>query len=389
MDKVLGTIKNTREFLLVFVGILLLSFHYFFVYFINSTYLNGFFSVKTVGYVYTAGTLFNIGLFLLAPRILKKFGNYRLAVGLALLEFTAMLGLAFWQNPYAVIFFFILHQMIIPVLLYCMDIFLEKYSSPEDKGSIRGISLTMLNLPPLITPFIAGLILTKPDYWKIYLISATFLIPFLAILISYFRTFKDQEYPVLTPKMALVRFYQDKNIFDIFVDHFLLHLFYGWMVIYMPIYLHDYVGFDWSQIGVMFSIMLLPFILFQIPTGRLQDKYHDEKQVLILGFAIMAVSTMMIPFIQGQNFILWTMILFVTRIGACLVEVSSDSFFFKHVSPGNAGFISFYRMTRSLPYLVSPAIVGLTIMFIDIKYTFLVLGIILLSGLRYALMLKD
>jgi cyanate permease len=136
------------------------------------------------------------------------------------------------------------------------------------------------------TPFIAGLILTKPDYWKIYLIAATFLIPFLAILISYFKTFKDEPYPVVTIKDAALKFYRDKNIFDVFIDHFLLHLFYGWMVIYMPIYLKDHIGFSWSEIGLMFSIMLLPFILFQIPIGRLEDKYHDEKQVLILGFKI-------------------------------------------------------------------------------------------------------
>lgn len=389
MDDVLQQLKKTREFLLVFVGILLISFHYFFVYFINSTYLRGILDEHTVGYAFTAGAILNISLFLLAPRILRHIGNYTLVKWLTVFEIIALLGLAFSTSAFSIIFFFLLQQMVVPVMLYCMDIFLESYSSPKDMGSVRGISLTMLNLPPIITPLIAGLILTKPDYWKIYLISATFLVPFLAILISYFRNFKDQPYPRLAPKVAFLQFYNDKNIFDVFVDHFLLNLFYGWMVIYMPIYLHDHIGFNWSEIGVMFSIMLLPFILFQIPMGRLEDKYHDEKQVLILGFSILAAGTMMIPFIQGANFILWTMVLFITRIGASLVEVSSESFFFKHVNSANAGFISFYRMTRTLPYLVSPAIVGLTLVFVDIKYIFLVLGFIMLMGVRYTLMLRD
>ena len=388
MEDVLEKLKNTRQFLLIFVGILLLSFHYFFVYFINSTYLAGTLPENFVGYIYTAGAVLCVLLFLLAPKILRKFGNYKLTLWLSVLEFIAMIGLAFSQIPIAIIFFFLLHQMVVPVLLYCMDVFLEEYSPAETMGSIRGISLTMLNIPPIITPFIAGLILTKPDYWKVYLIAATFLIPFLAILIIYFRNFKDEPYPVITVKSAALKFYRDKNVFDVFLDHFLLHLFYGWMVIYMPIYLRDHIGFSWSEIGLMFSIMLLPFILFQIPIGRLEDKYHDERQVLILGFSIMAASTIMIPFITGADFILWTMILFVTRIGASLVEVSSDSYFFKHIHPSNTGFISFYRMTRSLPLLISPAIVGLTLIFLDIKYIFLVLGIIMLMGVRYTLKLK-
>jgi MFS family permease len=388
MDDVLSKLKNVREFLLIFVGILLLSFHYFFVYFINSTYLSGVLNEGNLGYVYTAGAVLNITLFLIAPKILKRFGNYKLTLWLSLIELVALLGLAAFKTPTSIIFFFLLHQMAVPVLLYCMDIFLEKYSPLKETGSIRGISLTMLNLPPIITPFIAGLILTKPDYWKIYLIAATFLIPFLAILISYFKTFKDEPYPVVTIKDAALKFYRDKNIFDVFIDHFLLHLFYGWMVIYMPIYLKDHIGFSWSEIGLMFSIMLLPFILFQIPIGRLEDKYHDEKQVLILGFSIMAAATMMIPFIEGAHFVLWTLVLFTTRIGASLVEVSSDSYFFKHIHPNNTGFISFYRMTRSLPLLISPAIVGLTLIFLDIKYIFLVLGIIILLGVRYALKLR-
>ena len=388
MEDVLEKLKNTRQFLLIFVGILLLSFHYFFVYFINSTYLAGTLPENYVGYIYTAGAVLCILLFLLAPKILRKFGNYKLTLWLSVLEFIAMIGLAFSQTPLAIIFFFLLHQMVVPILLYCMDVFLEEYSPAETMGSIRGISLTMLNIPPIITPFIAGLILTKPDYWKVYLIAATFLIPFLAILIIYFRNFKDEPYPVITVKSAALKFYRDKNVFDVFLDHFLLHLFYGWMVIYMPIYLRDHIGFSWSEIGLMFSIMVLPFILFQIPIGRLEDKYHDERQVLILGFSIMAASTIMIPFIAGANFILWTMILFITRIGASLVEVSSDSYFFKHIHPSNTGFISFYRMTRSLPLVISPAIVGLTLIFLDIKYIFLVLGIIMLMGVRYTLKLK-
>jgi Na+/melibiose symporter-like transporter len=99
MDDVLSKLKNVREFLLIFVGILLLSFHYFFVYFINSTYLSGVLNEGNLGYVYTAGAVLNITLFLIAPKILKRFGNYKLTLWLSLIELVALLGLAAFKTP--------------------------------------------------------------------------------------------------------------------------------------------------------------------------------------------------------------------------------------------------------------------------------------------------
>lgn len=375
--------------LLIFISVLLLSFHFFFVYFINSKYLSGILSEKTVGYTYAVGSLINIFIFIYAPVFLRKFGNYKLTLTIGLLELLALIGLAFATAPPYIIALFILHQAVGPALFYCMDIFTESFSTAEEMGSIRGVYLTMQNIPPVVTPAIVGLILIKPEYWKVYIIGALFLIPFFILIISNFRNFKDPEYPIIDLKQALRKFYTDKNIFDIFIDHFLLHVFYAWTVIYIPLYLTNHIGFTWGEVGIILSIMLLPFIIFQIPIGRMEDKYHDEKHVLVLGFSIMAASFMLIPFIHEKSLVLWAAVLFVSRIGASIVEVSSESYFFKHINPSNAGFISFFRMTRALPFFVIPPIVGLTLLVADFPYIFFVAGLLMLIGVRYAILLKN
>jgi MFS-type transporter involved in bile tolerance (Atg22 family) len=168
-----------------------------------------------------------------------------------------------------------------------------------------------------------------------------------------------------------------------------LHVFYAWTVIYIPLYLTNHIGFSWGEVGIILSIMLLPFIIFQIPIGRMEDKYHDEKHVLVLGFSIMAASFMLIPFIHEKSLVLWAAVLFVSRIGASIVEVSSESYFFKHINPSNAGFISFFRMTRALPFFVIPPIVGMTLLVADFPFIFFVAGLLMLVGVRYALLLKN
>jgi MFS family permease len=389
MDRIFGRLKNLQALILIFVSVLLLSFHYFFVYFLNSTYLSVYFSEKTIGFYFALGAILNILVFAYAPRFLRKKGNYKLTINLAFLEIIALVGLAFIPNPIVAVLLFILHQGVGPALFYCMDIFIERYADTKDMGSIRGIYLTMMNIPPMITPFVTGLILTNGDYWKIYLIGAVFMIPFLLIVSSYFRQFKDQEYIEIDIKETAKKFYNDKNIFDIFVDNFLLHMFYGWTVIYIPIYLINHIGFNWSEVGIILSIMLLPFIIFQIPIGKIEDKYHDEKYILIAGFCIMAFSFMLIPFISEKSIVLWSAILFISRIGASFVEVSSESYFFKHISPTNAGYISIFRTTRALPYLITPVLVGIIVAYLDIKYSFFLAGLIMLIGVRYTLQIKE
>ena len=330
------------------------------------------------------GAITSVGVFLLVPKYLRKRGNLRLVVMLTLIEMAILLGIAYIPWVWAIVIFFIIQQGIGPVLFYCLDIFLEQSTAPEYMGSVRGMYLTMYNLTPIITPVIVGLVLaTNSDYWKIYLMSALFLIPFLLIIIINFWKFKDPEYPKIDINKTVSHFLKSKNVYDVFIDHFLLSFFYCWMTIYMPIYLIKNIGFSWSEVGIIFSIALLPFIIFQIPIGKIEDQKHDEKMVLIFGFLIMALSVALMSFVVEKSFVFWVMILFISRVGASIVEVSTETYFFKHVKSTNAGYISLFRMTKNMPYLFVPIIATVSIYTMGIEYSWIVLAIILLVGIRY------
>ena len=384
MGSIVNKIKTLNVLLVILVSVLLLSFHTYLIYFVNSSFLSGFLTSTQMGLVYMAGAILNIATFLLAPKYLRKRGNFRLIVMLTAIEITVLLGIASISWIPAILLFFIIQQAVGPVLFYCLDIFLEQNTESDYMGSVRGMYLTMYNLSPIITPVIIGLILaTNADYWKIYLMSALFLIPFLLIILLNFWKFKDPEYPKIDINKTVSHFIKSKNVYDVFIDHFLLSLFYCWMVIYMPIYLIQNIGFSWSEMGIILSIALLPFIIFQIPIGKIEDQKHDEKMLLIVGFLIMSISVAMMPFIVEKSFVFWAVILFVSRIGASIVEVSTETYFFKHVKSTNAGYISLFRMTRNMAFLVVPVIAGIAIYTMGIEYSWIVLAVILLIGVRY------
>jgi MFS family permease len=408
MDRILSRVAKIDNVLLIFVAILILSFHFFFMYFINSTYVIAFVGEKMVSVIYAIGAVLNISLFLLIPRLLRNVGVMRMTMMFTFIEALSLILLAFPIHPSIAILAFLLHMTVASALIYCMDIILEQYSNVEEMGAMRGMFLTMWNIPPIVTPFIAGLVLGNAStaalrltgdslihalynegFWKIYIISAVFLIPFIVILRTNLMNFKDPEYTKMDVKQVFASFYHNKNIFDVFTDRLLLNLYFAWNVVYLPIYLHEYIGFSWSEIGIIISSMLLPFVLFQRAIGKIQDKKHQEKQLLISGFMILAIGTIVQPFVTSANIYAWMILLFVTHIGAAFVEVSSESYFFKHVSRTNSSYISLFRMTRTLPYIIMPPIIALCLTFLPFSYMFLVLGLIMLIGVRYAFLIDQ
>jgi MFS family permease len=161
------------------------------------------------------------------------------------------------------------------------------------------------------------------------------------------------------------------------------------MVIYTPIYLSEHLGFDWKQIGLIFTIMLIPFVLLDFPLGRLSDKI-GEKKFLIFGFVTSILFTFIIPLIKETEVLIWASILFGTRVGAATIEIMSESYFFKKVGERNADEIAFFRNTYPLSFVIAPLIAIPVLLFVpSFKYIFFVLVSILLLGLLISLRLKD
>ena len=161
------------------------------------------------------------------------------------------------------------------------------------------------------------------------------------------------------------------------------------MVIYTPIYLHGNLGFGWDEIGIIFSIMLLPFVLVTFPLGKLSDKI-GEKKILALGFLIATGTVFTIPFIQEHSILIWALVLFATRVGAATIEIMSESHFFKIVKEEDVDEISFFRNTGPVSFIIAPLVAIPVLLYTpSFEFIFFALSAILLLGLFITLRLKD
>jgi MFS family permease len=388
MDEKILKLKSHNRFVIYILGFLF-TLHYTLPVYISSTFLNQFTSVKIVGLIYTIASFLTILVFFLMPKILGKIGNYRTATVLLIIEFISLIGLSDSSNVCFIFTFFIASFIAVAIINFNMDIFLENLSSSVDVGKIRGFFLTSANLAWIVAPIITSFILTNADYWKIYLAAAALIIPVLFLFSSNLKTFKDPSYTTVPVIKTIKQIWQNKNILGSFMTGFLLQFFYAWMVIYMPIYLHDYIGFDWNQLGIMFAIMLLPFIFIEIPLGRLADSRWGEKEIMTIGFIITGMATGLITFITTKNFYTWTTLLFITRIGASMVEIMTETYFFKKIDGTSVNFISFYRTLRPWAYVISPIIATIIFSITRFEYIFVILGFIMLYGIRFSLSIED
>ncbi|KKR78935.1 MAG: hypothetical protein UU24_C0021G0004 [Candidatus Nomurabacteria bacterium GW2011_GWA2_40_9] len=357
--------------------------------YINSSFLKDFITEYYIGILYVVASLITILGMLEMPKMLTHIGNRKTTLIFSIVCFLSLLLLAFGSKSFIVVPGFILFFITSNLLIATLDIFIEDFSKNSSTGKLRGIYLTIINLAWVIAQSISGSILTKSSYSGLYLFSALFMLLVSIIFVMKLHNFIDPKYTKIPVIKTVKSFIKNRNISKIYILNFILKFFFVWMIIYTPIYLHEYLGFGWEKIGLIFTFMLLPFVILTYPLGKLSDKI-GEKKMLLFGFGIASFFTLLIPFIKVPNFWIWAGILFATRVGAATIEIMSESYFFKSVDKEDANIISFFRNTAPLSFIIAPLLATLIFLLTkNFSYIFFILGAILLCGLFVTLQLRD
>ena len=367
------------------------AFHFFGIHYLDSSFLEQFLTQSEVGLLYATSSLLSLIILASSVIFLTKIGNYYTALCATILNFFASLGLATMTDIGWLFVLFVVHAISMTVTIFCLDVFMENYTKDENTtGSVRGVFISMAVLASLFSPYISGtLVGTSVDYGNAYLMSALYLIPVIVLLIARFRTFNDPTYKVLSVATMWRVLCTNKNIFHISSAQFLLRFFFSWMVIYLPLYLHLRIGFSWKEIGIILFIMLVPYLLLEVPAGIIADRWLGEKELLFTGFVITAFSTAFLFFLHSESVLVWGGALFATRVGVALIEIMTETYFFKQIDGNDTSILSIFHMLRPLAYAVGPFTAGLFLLVFDIQYLWLVLGGLMLVGVFHSYALVD
>lgn len=374
----------------IYVMYVFFTLHFVLPLYINSNFLNYLVSEATTSFVYAIAAILTIFTISAIARALPKFGNYKITLALLFAEMVAVGVLAIPTAPvWILLTAFIMHWILTAVIRFNLDVFLEDFSDDRKTGEIRGTLITLNYIAYIIGPLIAGFVIGENAFWQIYLVSAVVLLPLMIILMKRFKDFTDPDYRSTTLWESFGRVWQDVNVRFTLGAMFILRLFFAWMVVYTPIYLHQHIGLPFSSIGIIFSIMLVPFVLFGRPLGEIADRYLGEKELLITGFLITAFFTASLSLVTSSAILVWGALLFGTRTGATMVQVMTEGYFFKHVESYDIDAISVLRMVKPMAYVAGPVLASLMLWLAPFEYIFVGIAGILLCGVFVAWPIVD
>lgn len=371
----------------IFVANFFFSIHFAATLYINSSFLGHFFSPPVVGALYVLGALGNIFFLTNAERMLSALGSKGFLLFFSTATLLSTIGAALATTPSVAIISFLVYASVSMMIYYSFDILLEEVSEDKSTGHTRGIYLTITNAAIMGGPILIALAGDKNNFQDLYILSAFFLIPIFLLMTFWLKARRGVE-RYLPVSLPLSVWHKLTNVKGVTLARGVLEFFFAIMVIYLPIYLHKTIGFSWGEIGGIFTFMLLPFVLFEWPAGELADKKYGEKEIMFSGFLILCLSVLIMPYL-GASVIVWAIVLFVSRIGASFIEITTDSYFFKQVGPHHVGLISIFRLSRPVGLMLGSGVGALSNAILHPSSIFLVLAVFILIGLRQSFSLVD
>lgn len=386
--------EGTRHisFLFVYFLAIVFSYHTLLVAYSTSSFIGHYLSPTAVGALHGLAAMGAVGCFLYFPRLLARFGNVLVAMGMMALSCILLLVLAFSATESTLIIALLLFLAINPLGYLIIDVFSENLigDHEDDTGAKRGLTLALMSAAAVFAPLSMGYLMGEgEDYTRLFIASAGIGMLFIAVIVGSFRHFYDPPYHSIAPSTMLRSVLASQNITTVMACHFLLQLFFAWVIVYVPLYFITVVGFSWQEIGLIIAAGLMAYVIFEYPIGIIADRYLGEQEMMSLGFVILSVTTACLGLLAGAGVIAFMILMFINRLGASLVEVTTESYFFKHVSGEDAALMAMFRLLRPIATVTGALIGSVMLLLVSFPVFFLIGGLMLVSGVFIPRYLED
>lgn len=321
-------------------------------------------------------------------KLLRRFGSSLLFLTLLLGATLVQVPLVFFPVSWGGTILVILYFLLITLAWATLDIILERFSEDRCSGRIRSLHLTAMNAGLLLAPFLSTRLMESFGFPGVFAVSLTLfsILLVISILALFGTEFHSQVRASLFETIR--KAFRRADIRRIYAVSFAMEFFYAVMIVYTPIRLRE-LGMDWSDIGIVFTVMLIPFVLVQLPLGILADKRTGEKELLIVSLVIAAFSTAAVALIGSADVTLWAGVLFATRFGIASIEVLRDSYFYKRIDGEESDLIAFFRTASPVGNITAALIAGIWLIFFPMESVFLLPAIVLFCALVPAFLLED
>ncbi|NTW15035.1 MAG: MFS transporter [Candidatus Moranbacteria bacterium] len=269
-----------------------------------------------------------------------------------------------------------------------LDVVLEEFSEDGVTGRVRGLHLTVMNAGIMLAPFFSTQVLQTFGFEGIFFGLTLGYSLLLAASIVFLKNGRIPDTADMEARSAWRKMLREPNLFHIYGVSFALEFFYVIMIIYTPIHLRS-IGFSWEDIGLLFTVMLLPFVLLQYPLGILADRRFGEKEFLVMSIGLSFAVTVAVGLFSSQSLFFWGVLLFLSRVGAAGIEVLRDAYFYKQIDGNDDDLIAFFRTARPAANIVGALLAIPLLWFFPLQGVFFLASAVLLAAFFSAFALED
>lgn len=254
---------------------------------------------------------------------------------------------------------------------------LVKDLSPiKRRGEFRSVFGTFANAGIFIGPVIGGFIAYQFDIRTTYIFAALLLLVSLALVFklndnncnSNIRKRASNETRNEELLTLLKEFLEQRELKALAFCTVSLFFWYSARWVFGPLFLH-YLGYSPFMIGLWLGISLAPFLIFQIPLGRLGDRIGKSRLILI-GFVISIIFIIPLGFLQAFPALLITITLI--SLGTTFIEPLIEARVTDIVPPERYGAYSgIFESAKNLGFMLGPVSSAIFVYLFGITYSFI------------------
>ncbi len=200
------------------------------------------------------------------------------------------------------------------------EAFIKDISPTNRRGEFRSFFGTFANAGMLIGPLIGGFLAWRLGVRSPYLFAAILLFIPLILMLQMEADHRDRSVNgKLTMKdflSLLEGFLRHKELKILALCTLSLYFWYAVKWVFGPLFLLN-LNYSPFIIGAWLAVSGLPFLLFQLPIGKLSDKIGKSK-IIYLGFLISTISLIPLGFMSSISSLLAT--IFIVSIGTAFAE---------------------------------------------------------------------
>jgi MFS family permease len=349
--------------------------------------------IGTVGFIAAASTLVGIVVSLPAGILSDIVGRRRVILIAAIVFASAPFLYLLVTQPWHLVLVRIYHGFATAILgPVAMAAVADTFDSGRGEKMGWYSSATMVGR--FLAPFIGGALIFGNNFQWVYLVTG--IIGTLSLIAALKLPRPATAYVPIGElvkkergeiKRDIIAMLTHRGILTTSVVEAVQYFAFGCLEVFLPIYLHEQMGFKPLSIGLLFTVQIVVAALAKPWMGRLSDRY-GRVPTLIIGLLLGAVSITMITW--SNNYLIMAVLIGLSGLGLATVTASSAALVADLARESSyGGALGVLSSVMDIGHSTGPMAGGLLIATYNYRITFGIMGgILAFTSLAFGLTMR-